>query len=181
MIFTPGTLAGAWVLDPERHEDERGSFARTFCRREFEAHGLNPDIAQSSVSFNRRRGTLRGMHYQAEPFAEAKVVQCGGGAIYDVVLDLRRGAPTYLRWEAFELSARNGRMLYIPEGVAHGFQTLEDGAVVLYQMSEFHAPEHARGVRWDDPAFGIEWPIPHPFLSLRDASYPLWDAAPSGI
>lgn len=172
MIFVPTQVEGAFRIEPEAHEDDRGSFARVFCRREFEEHGLEPFVAQSSLSFNRRRGTLRGMHYQAAPHEEVKVVRCVRGAIHDVVLDLRPDSPTYLRHDHAVLSADNRVALYIPAGCAHGFQTLEDGSEVLYQMNEFYAPGHGRGVRWDDPAFGIEWPIEDPVMHPRDASYP---------
>jgi len=174
VIFTPARLAGAFVLDLERREDDRGFFARTFCRGEFEAHGLRSEIAQANVSHNRSRGTLRGMHYQVEPRAETKVVQCGTGSIYDVIVDLRPLSPTFRQWEGFELSSTNRRMLYIPEGFAHGFQTLADDCSVLYLMGEFYSPEHARGARWNDPAFGIDWPLPEPLVSDRDDSFPLW-------
>jgi len=174
VIFNHSRLAGAFTIDLERLEDDRGFFARTFCRREFEAHGLRTDVAQCNVSYNRRRGTLRGMHYQIAPRAEAKVVHCVAGAIYDVIVDLRPESATLRGWEAFELTADNRRMLYVPEGFAHGFQTLTDDCSVLYLMTEFYSPEHARGVRWNDPAFGIEWPIAEPIVSDRDAGFPLW-------
>lgn len=174
MIFTRTRLVGPFSIDLERREDDRGFFARTYCQREFEAHGLRVNIAQCSISYNRRRGTLRGMHYQVAPRAEAKVVQCATGAVYDVIVDLRPESPTFRRWEAFELTADNRRMLYVPEGFAHGFQTLSDDVSVLYFMTEFYSPEHARGVRWNDPAFGIEWPIADPTVSDRDAGFPFW-------
>ena len=172
MTLLPTPLAGAFLIEPERLADERGFFARTHCRREFAAAGLNPDIAQCSVSFNTRRGTLRGMHHQAPPFAETKLVRCTQGAIYDVILDLRPGSASFRRWTAFELTAENRRILYIPKGMAHGFQTLADATEVSYQISEFYAPGHGRGVRWNDPAFAIEWPLPDPILCERDRSYP---------
>lgn len=171
MIFRPMKIAGAYAIDPERHLDHRGSFARAWCRREFEAHGLSSKLVQVSISTNRTRGTLRGMHYSVAPHTEAKVVRCVKGAIYDVLLDLRNGSPTYLAWIAAPLSRENGAALFIPEGVAHGFQTLEDESDVLYQMSEFYDPACARGVRWDDPAFGIRWPLEEPILSERDRTY----------
>lgn len=171
MIFTPTPLAGAYVLELERREDERGFFARAFCQKEFAEHGLNPRIAQCNVSFNAKRGTLRGMHYQAPPHEEAKVVRCTQGTVWDVIVDLRRGSPTFKRWHGVELSAGSRRALYIPEGLAHGFQTLTDDAELLYLMSEFYHPEAARGVRWDDPAFGIEWPLPNPRISDRDGGF----------
>lgn len=172
MIFTETRLKGAFVLDLEKREDSRGFFARSWCRHEFEAHHLNPNIAQCNVSFNRAKGTLRGMHYQAAPFKEAKLVRCTAGAIYDVIIDLRRDSATYLRHVGEVLSAANHRMLYVPEGFAHGFQTLEDDTEVFYQMSQFHSPEHARGVRYNDPAFGIEWLLGSPVLADRDRDYP---------
>ncbi len=172
MTFLRATLPGAFRIEFDRRVDERGFFARSWCGREAEAHGLNPYIAQCNVSHNLRRGTLRGMHFQAAPGAEAKLVRCTRGAVADVILDLRPESPTYKRWERFELTERNRSAVYVPEGFAHGFQTLEDDTEVLYQMSQFYADAHARGVRWDDPAFQIEWPIPEPILSPKDASYP---------
>ena len=174
MIFAPTPLAGAFVVELERREDERGFFARSFCQDEFAKHGLNPRIAQCNVSFNARRGTLRGMHYQAKPHEEAKVVRCTQGAVFDVMVDLRPDSATFKRWHGVELSASNRRALYIPEGLAHGFQTLTDDAELLYLMSEFYHPECARGVRWDDPAFRIEWPVANPHMSERDRTYPLF-------
>ena len=172
MIFTETKLAGAFVIELERHADERGFFARTFCQQEFEAHGLNARVAQCNVSFNKRKGTLRGMHYQAAPFAEAKLVRCTAGSIYDVIIDLRPGSATFKRHFAVELSAENHRMLYIPEDFAHGFQTLEDDTEVFYQMAQRYSAEHARGVRWNDPAFGIEWPKGERIIIERDQNYP---------
>ena len=172
MKFGDVGLPGVRLVEPERMADERGFFARTWCRREFEAHGLEPNLVQCSISYNRRRGTLRGMHYQAAPSAEAKLVRCTAGAIYDVALDLRRDSPTYSQWRGVELTADNRCALYIPAGLAHGFLTLCDETEVLYQMSEFFAPEHARGVRWNDPAFGIQWPGEVIIISERDRSYP---------
>ncbi len=171
MKFTALPIPGAYLLGLDELEDERGFFARVFCREEFLARGLNPDVVQCSLSFNHRRATLRGMHYQAEPHAEAKLVRCTRGAVYDVVLDLRAGSPTYLQWAAAELSAGNRRAVYVPEGCAHGFQTLEDGTDVYYQMSAPYQPESARGVRWDDPAHGIAWPLPDPVVGERDRSF----------
>ncbi len=172
MIFRPTKLQGAYAIEPERHVDARGSFSRAWCQREFDAHGLDARLVQCSISTNTKRGTLRGMHYSVPPHAEAKVVRCVKGAIYDVLLDLREGSPTYLHWVAETLSRDNGVALFVPEGVAHGFQTLEDETDVLYQMSEFFAPEGARGVAWNDPAFGIQWPLGEPILSDRDRLYP---------
>ncbi len=173
MIFTETKLKGAFLIKPELHEDERGFFARTWCAREFEAHGLNPKLVQCSISFNKTKGTLRGMHYQAPPFEEAKLVRCTRGAIYDVIIDLRRDSKTLKQWVAAELSADNHLMFYIPEGMAHGFQTLYDNTEVFYQISEFYHPDSLGGVRWDDPAFSIEWPIEQKKISPRDASWRL--------
>ncbi len=175
MQFSATELPGVHVVDLERREDERGYFARTFCAEEFLAHGLDSRVTQASVSFNRRRGTLRGMHYQAAPHEEAKLVRCTRGAIYDVALDLRRNSPAFRRWIAVELSADNARALYVPPGVAHGFQTLADDTDVLYQMSEPYRPECARGARFDDPSFAIGWPLPNPIVNERDRAYPDFD------
>lgn len=176
MKFVETQLPGAFAIEPEPVGDSRGFFARTFCAHEFAERGLNPSIAQCSVSFNHRRGTLRGMHYQSAPFEEAKLVRCTAGAIYDVILDLRPFSPSFRNWIAIELSAVNRRTVYIPAGLAHGFQTLEDASEVFYQISKPYMPEHACGVRWDDPAFAIRWPLRDPILSERDCSYP--DFAP---
>ena len=172
IIFQETKLPGVFVLEMVGQEDDRGMFVRTWCEREFARHGLNPRIVQCSASFNRKRGTLRGMHYQAAPYQEAKLVRCTAGAIYDVAIDLRRDSPTYTEWIAIELTAKDYRMLYIPEGFAHGFQTLENNTDVSYQMSEFYDPAYARGVRWDDPAFNIQWPPADRIMSSRDATYP---------
>jgi len=174
VIFFETPLKGAFLLEVEKREDDRGYFARTFCQREFEAHGLNPRVVQCSVSFNRRKGTLRGMHWQASPYEEAKLVSCLRGGIYDVIVDLRAGSPTHTRHFATELSAVNRRTLYVPEGFAHGFQTLEDDTEVFYQISQFFSPEHARGARWDDPAFAISWPPAERIIVERDRKYPLF-------
>jgi dTDP-4-dehydrorhamnose 3,5-epimerase len=171
MIFKETGVKGAYIIEPEPIADERGVFARTFCRREFEKHGLNPDIAQCSTSHNRKKGTLRGMHYQVAPCEEAKLVSCTKGAVYDVIIDIRRNSATYCRWVTVELSAENNRMLYIPEGFAHGFQTLEDDTVVNYQISEFYHPECARGLRWNDPAFRVKWPFNPTIISEKDKNY----------
>ncbi|MDX6723415.1 MAG: dTDP-4-dehydrorhamnose 3,5-epimerase [Solirubrobacteraceae bacterium] len=173
MRFTEAPLAGAWVIDPDRRSDERGFFARTFDREEFAARGLESAVVQCSTSYNTRAGTLRGMHFQAAPHGEPKVVRCTQGAIYDVIVDLRPDSPTHRRWFATELSAENGRAVYIPVGVAHGFQTVADASEVLYMMGHEYVPEAASGVRWDDPAFGIAWPDCHQrIMSDRDRSYP---------
>ena len=172
MKFRALPIPGAFLIEPERMEDDRGSFARTFCREEFAAHGLAVDVAQISISFNKLRGTLRGMHYQAQPHAEAKLVRCTRGAIRDVLVDLRRDSPTFLRWAAEDLSADNAKAMYVPEGCAHGFLSLEDASEVLYQMSTpFHGAS-AAGVRWDDPAFGIDWREAVRVISDRDRNYP---------
>jgi len=172
MRFQETKLKGVFVIEPERLADERGFFARTWCRHEFEARGLNPRLVQCSISFNKNKGTLRGMHYQVAPHAEAKLVRCTMGAVYDVALDLRPESPTFRQWVAEELTAENRKALYIPEGCAHGFQTLADNTEVFYQMSEEYQPECARGVRWSDPLFSLVWPENKPVLSQKDASYP---------
>jgi dTDP-4-dehydrorhamnose 3,5-epimerase len=172
MIFRETELKGPYIIEPEPVVDERGFFARSFCQKEFKAHGLNPRVAQCNISHNRKKGTLRGMHYQVAPYEEAKLVSCLRGAIYDVIIDLRKDSASYCRWSAVELSDKNYKMLYIPEGFAHGFQTLTDDTTVFYQMSEFHHPACARGVRWDDPAFGIKWPATVEAISIKDRTYP---------
>ena len=180
MRFLETDLVGAVLVEPEPFADERGLFARTWCAREFAAHGLDPRLVQASTSLSRRRGTLRGMHLQAPPHAEVKLVRCTRGAIYDVIIDLRPASPTFLRHLGVTLTEQNRVALYIPEGCAHGFQTLVDDSEVLYQMSAFHAPAAARGFRWNDPAFGITWPSPAPILNERDASYPDFRPTPAG-
>jgi dTDP-4-dehydrorhamnose 3,5-epimerase len=172
MTFVETPIAGAVVVEIERYHDERGFFARSWCAREFEARGLNTCLVQCNVSRNHRRGTLRGMHYQLAPHAEVKVVRCTKGAVYDVIVDLRTESPTFLRHFGIEMTAENHRALYIPEGVAHGFITLADDAELFYQMSAYYAPEAARGVRWNDPAFAIDWPEPVTVISARDRDYP---------
>lgn len=172
MLFRPTALSGAYVIDIEPRSDERGLFARTWCKDEFAAHGLDTRVAQQSVSVNRRRGTLRGMHFQVAPHAEVKLVRCLRGAIYDVIIDLRPGSPTFLAHVGVELAAETRRALYIPEGFAHGFQTLVDDVEIAYQMTVPYAAGAQRGVRWNDPAFGIRWPLADPILLERDASYP---------
>jgi dTDP-4-dehydrorhamnose 3,5-epimerase len=176
MIFVETSLPGAYEIELERLEDDRGWFARTFAAEEFEARGMNPAVVHCNASFNSRAGTLRGMHYQLAPYAESKLVRCTRGAIYDVIVDLRPDSPAYLCWFGVELDADGGRSLYVPEGLAHGFQTLVDGSEVRYQMSHEYVPSHARGARWDDPAFGIEWPDAERTISERDRTYP--DFAP---
>jgi dTDP-4-dehydrorhamnose 3,5-epimerase len=172
MIFIETQLKGAFIIKPERLEDERGFFARTWCQREFEAHGLNSRLVQCNISFNKKAGTLRGMHYQAAPYEEAKLVRCTQGAIYDAIIDLRSESPTFKQYTAIVLTAQNRKMLYVPEGFAHGFLTLEDHTEVFYQMSEFYAPEYARGIRWNDPAFNIQWPADVQIISDQDQNLP---------
>ncbi|MCI0541034.1 MAG: dTDP-4-dehydrorhamnose 3,5-epimerase [Verrucomicrobiales bacterium] len=173
MIFTPTKIAGVWIVAFEKHADARGYFARTWCQREFESHGLNARLVQCSMSHSARKGTLRGLHYQAAPHEEAKLVRCTRGAIFGVALDLRPASPTFKDWIGIELDTEAGQMLYIAEGLAHGFQTLWDETEVAYHMSEFFHPETARGVRWNDPAFGIAWPAcDNRIMSDRDAGYP---------
>jgi dTDP-4-dehydrorhamnose 3,5-epimerase len=172
VIFSPTSLNGAYILELERKSDDRGYFARTWCRRELEQAGLNATLVQCSVSFNLRRQTLRGMHWQAPPYAEVKIVRCSRGAIWDVIIDLRPDSPTYMRHLGVELTPDSGRALYIPEGMAHGFVTLDDASEVFYQMSEFYNPAFARGIRWNDPAFAIAWPVTDPIVHPRDAAYP---------
>jgi dTDP-4-dehydrorhamnose 3,5-epimerase len=172
MIFRETMIEGVWVVEPERYEDERGFFARTWDTREFARHGLNGRLVQCSISYNRRRGTLRGMHYQAAPHEEAKLVRCTSGAVFDVAVDLRTGSASFRRWVGIELSAVNRFAMYVPEGCAHGFLTLTDDSEIAYQISEFHAPDDARGVRWDDPAIGIDWPVDVLVINERDRSYP---------
>jgi dTDP-4-dehydrorhamnose 3,5-epimerase len=164
-------LSGAYLIELDVVSDERGFFARTWCAEEFHQLGLNPKLAQCSISSNTRRGTLRGMHFQAEPHAETKLIRCCSGAIYDVIVDLRPDSPTYCRCFAAELTSANHKMLYVPEGFAHGFQTLVDHTELFYQISVSYQPESARGVRWNDPMFGIEWPISNPIISARDSAY----------
>ena len=172
MIFKKTDLKGVYLIEIEAIKDERGFFARSFCREEFEKYGLNSNIVQCNISYNKKKGTLRGMHYQVKPHEEAKIVSCVKGSIYDVIVDLRQDSPTYYQWFTVELSTENYKMLYIPEGFAHGFQTLEDNTVVFYQMSEFYHPECSMGVRWDDPAFNIIWPDDERTIAAKDLQYP---------
>jgi|ERR1041385_1146400 dTDP-4-dehydrorhamnose 3,5-epimerase len=175
MIFRDTALSGVFIIELERIRDERGFFACTWMDSEFARWGLNPNLRQSNITFNAQRGTIRGMHFQNEPHQEAKLTRCTRGAIYDVALDLRPGSHTFHRWVAAELTSENHRMLYVPEGVAHGYQTLSDDAEMFYQVSEHYHPESARGVRWNDPAFDIRWPLPVTVITRRDANYPLLD------
>lgn len=172
MIFTETELPGAFLVDLERREDDRGFFARAWCEDEFRDHGLSTRVAQCNVSFNHKRGTLRGMHYQEPPHGEVKLVRCTSGAIFDVIIDLRPDSPTYTRWIGVELTGANGQMLYVPEGFAHGYQTLADDTETFYQVSEFYAPRAERGVRWNDAAFAIEWPLEVTIVSEKDAGWP---------
>lgn len=176
MIFHQTKIPGVFEIEVDPHSDERGFFARSWCQKEFDAKGISAKTVQCNVSFNVRRGTLRGMHYQAMPHPEAKVVRCTRGAIYDVVLDLRPESPSYKGWIGVTLTSENRRMVYVPEGCAHGFLTLEDDTEVFYQMSEFYYPELARGIRWDDPAFQIVWPVEVEVISDRDRTYPNFDS-----
>jgi len=170
--FTETQLKGAYIIEPELLRDERGFFARSWCQKEFTERGLNTNLVQCNISFNLKKGTLRGMHYQAKPYEEAKLVRCTMGAIYDVIIDIRPESPTFKQWVAVELTAENRKMLYIPEGMAHGFQTLVDNTEVFYQMSEFYQAESASGVRWNDPAFNVEWLIKQDLvISKKDQSY----------
>ena len=182
MIFTETELPGAYVLDLERREDDRGFFARAWCMNELGEHGLDTRIVQANVSFNHRKGTLRGMHMQVAPYAEVKVIRATRGSILDVIVDLRPASPTYKRWAGVELSAANGRALYVPEGFAHGYQTLVDRTETLYQVSEAYAPGAEGGVRWDDPAFAIEWPPAETrVISDKDRAWPDYDPEASAL
>lgn len=172
MNFMETKLSGSYVIEPERLEDGRGFFARAWCKREFEERGLDANPVQCNISFNRKRGTLRGMHLQLPPYEETKLVRCTRGSIYDVIIDLRPDSGTYLKWVGVELSAENGKMLYVPGGFAHGYLTLEDSTEVFYQVSQFYAPGAEAGVKWDDPVFGIEWPEPGAVISEKDRSWP---------
>jgi dTDP-4-dehydrorhamnose 3,5-epimerase len=173
MKFSKTSLAGLWVIDLELREDERGFLARTFCENEFSANGLNTRWPQCNLTLTKSRGMIRGMHFQLSPRAEIKLVRCAAGAIFDVAVDVRPNSPTFGKWEAFELTSQNRRMLYIPGGFAHGFQCLADNSEVFYQMSEFFFADLSRGVRWDDPTVAIKWPLPDPTLSERDQNLPL--------
>lgn len=175
MKFVETKLKGAYIIELEPIKDERGFFARSFCQQEFKTFGLKINVAQCNISFNENKGTLRGMHFQVSPKAEEKLVHCTRGSIYDVIIDLRPESQTYCKWTSVKLTANNCKMFYIPEGFAHGFQTLEDDTEVYYHMFEFYFHEYARGVRWDDPAFGIEWPLPDPIISKKDHSYSLFN------
>ena len=173
MKFLKTSLSGVFVIDLELREDERGFLARTYCETEFADHGLNTRWPQCNLTLTKRRGMARGMHFQADPKPEIKLIRCAGGAIFDVLVDVRRASPTFGQWESFELTGDNHRTLYVPGGIAHGFQCLRDNCQVFYQMSEFYFPELARGLRWNDPQVGIKWPLAEPILSARDQSLPL--------
>ena len=173
MNYQETKIPGVFIIEPELISDARGFFAMSWLPEEFETRGLNPSIAQCNISFNKRCGTVRGMHFQRKPHEEAKIVRCTRGAMYDVAIDLRSDSPTRYKWVAAELTADNYRMLYIPEGFAHGYQTLADDTEIFYQISESYHPESAGGVRWDDPAFGFKWPLPITVIAERDATYPL--------
>ncbi|HEX9730726.1 MAG TPA: dTDP-4-dehydrorhamnose 3,5-epimerase [Thermoanaerobaculia bacterium] len=175
MIFHEVAIPGAYLLEPERKEDHRGFFARTYCRRELEDRSLDPTVVQCSISVNKARGTVRGMHWQAEPYPEVRLVRCTRGAVHDVILDLRPGSPAFKKHYAVELDDENRLSLYVPAGCAHGFQTLTDGAEVFYQMSEFYYAELACGVRWNDPAFDVTWPLEISVISEKDLSFPDFD------
>ena len=172
VIFIEMPLRGTYIIQPEPREDSRGFFARAWCQREFEAHGIHFRVVQADISFNKKRGTLRGVHYQTHPYEEAKLIRCTMGALYAVTLDLRPDSPTFRRHTTVMLSAENRKMLFIPEGLANGYQTLEDNTELFYLMSQFYAPEHARGIRWNDPTFRIPWPIADHIILERDSSYP---------
>ena len=172
MRFVETALQGAYVIETEPKEDERGMFARAFCQREFRQRGLKEDVAQCNLSYNISKGTLRGMHYQLPPHAEVKMVRCTRGGIYDVIIDIRRGSSSYLKWFGIELNSRNRRMLYVPEGFAHGYQALDDDSEVFYMVSQFYCPDFERGIRWNDPLFQITWPVAPPRMSPKDASHP---------
>ena len=177
MNFHETKLRGAFVIEPQRIDDERGFFARNWSQREFAAHGMDASFVESNASRSLKKGTLRGMHFQASPHAQVKLVRCTQGAIYDVIIDLRPGSPTFKNWVAAELTAANGRLLYVPQGFAHGFQTLVPNTEVFYLVSAYYAPESAGGVRWNDPAFAIQWPEDSRTIIERDRNYPDFDSA----
>ena len=176
MIFRETTLKGAFVIEMEKFADERGFFARAWCQREVEANGLISRVTQTNISFNKKRGTLRGMHYQVAPYEQIKLVRCTRGVIYDVIIDLRPDSPTFRKWTGVELTAENYTMLYVPENFAHGFQTLENNTEATYQVSQFYSPESERGVRYDDPVFQVEWPLPVEVISEKDIAWPYCSA-----
>lgn len=177
MIFTETLLKGSYIIDIERLEDDRGFFGRSFCRNEFEEYGLDPTIAQSNISYNNKRGTLRGLHMQIAPHRESKLIRCSRGLIFDVIVDLRKDSETYTKWFGIELSAESYRMLYVPEGFAHGFITLEDHTEVEYQITQFYTPDAAVGYLWNDPAFNISWPILPEYMSEKDRLNPGFESS----
>jgi dTDP-4-dehydrorhamnose 3,5-epimerase len=179
MIFTETTLQGAYIIDVELQADSRGLFARTFCAKEFEKYGLKASTAQCNLSFNHKKGTLRGFHYQVSPATETKLVRCTQGSIYDVIIDMRPDSPTYLKHFGVELSAENRRALYIPEMFAHAYQALTDGAEVVYQVGEFYTPGYEKGLNYSDPFFAVEWPLPVTVISDKDAAWPLFKSNPA--
>jgi len=174
LIFTETELQGAYIIDIEPRQDERGYFARVWCSREFEAQGLNTHLVQCNIAYNHKKGILRGMHYQQQPHAEVKLVRCTQGSVYDAIVDLRKDSPTYLKWTGVELTEDNHRMLYVPEGFAHGYITLQDNSELFYQVSEFYTPGAEGGLRWDDPRVGIQWPeMGELLISEKDRGWPL--------
>jgi dTDP-4-dehydrorhamnose 3,5-epimerase len=172
MIFTETKIKGVFIIEPERFPDERGFFARSYCKEAFQKHGIDIDIVQCNISHNKKKGTLRGMHYQVPPYEEAKIVSCSRGSVYDVIVDLRRGSPTCCKWISAELDEKNLKMVTIPKGCAHGFQTLENNCIVYYQMGESYHPESTSGIRWNDPSIGIKWQNPVTCISEKDQRYP---------
>ena len=172
MIFRETTLKGAFVIEIEKFEDKRGFFARAWCQKEVEANGLVSRVVQTNISFNKKRGTLRGMHYQVAPYEQIKLIRCTRGVIYDVIIDLRPDSPTFRKWTGVKLTAENYTMLYVPENFAHGFQTLENNTEATYQVSQFYSPESERGFRYDDPVFQVEWPLPVEVISEKDIAWP---------
>jgi len=176
MIITETKLKGAFIIDVQRIEDDRGFFGRTYCKKEFEAYGINTNVVQTNVSYNRQKGTLRGLHMQMAPYSETKLVRCTRGAIFDVIVDMRSNSDTFKQWTGVELSSDNYRMLYVPEDFAHGFMTLTDNTDVTYQVTQFYTPEAERGYRWNDPTFGIIWPFEPLVLSHKDQTHPFIEA-----
>jgi dTDP-4-dehydrorhamnose 3,5-epimerase len=172
MIFSETNLKGAYVIEIKKIEDDRGFFGRSFCRREMEEHGLKSDVMQANTSFSHKKGTLRGIHYQVPPYEEAKLIRCVRGSIFDVIIDLREGSPTFMKWTGVELNADNYKMVYVPEGFAHGFLSLEDNTEVYYNVTAFYTPGAERGIRWNDPAFNIEWPLEPVVISKKDREHP---------
>lgn len=172
MIFRETKLKGAFIIEVEKREDDRGFFARAWCKKEFDEHGLTASMVQSNIAFSKRKGTLRGLHYQGAPYGEVKVVRCTKGSLYDVMVDLRPGSSTYRQWVGVELTSSNHKMMYVPEGFAHGYQTLEDNTEVMYQVSQFYFPAFERGIRYDDPGVGIDWPLIDKIISDKDKGWP---------